>query len=78
MVEIAWKPDRVVRLRHIKEDHFEVVSSENSKLQAGDRFECDGFVVGFPLYLSYIERSGERTPAYAAGTTGGLSRCVII
>ncbi len=78
MVEIAWKPDRVVRLRHITADCFEVVSSTNSKLKTGDRFECDGFVVGFPLYLNYIERGGERTPAYAAGTTGGLSSCVIV
>ena len=30
-------------------------------------------MLGYPLYLSSIESDGQTTPAYSAGTQGGLN-----
>lgn len=71
-IEIGWDPDRIVTLRHLGDGFFEVESSQNSKLEAGDRFEAAAFIKGSPLYISRILRNGEYTPSYIAGRQGGL------
>ena len=35
VLEIGWNPDRLVRLRHLDDLNFEVISSLNSKLREG-------------------------------------------
>lgn len=72
-LEIGWAPNRVIRLSYKGNALFQVLESQNSKLQAGDCFETGGFVMGQPLILPYILREGERTPAYIAGKSGGLT-----
>ena len=73
-VEIGWGPDRIVTLRHLGDGVFEVESSLNSKLEAGDRFEAAAFIKGSPLYISRILRNGEYTHPYIAGRQGGLNQ----
>lgn len=70
---IGWSPNRSVRLSYQGESTYQVLSSENSKLQVGDRFLCGNFMLGYPLYLPYLERNGEQTPSYVAGRNGGLT-----
>lgn len=72
-VTIGWAPNRLVRLCYLGDFQFEVVSSENSQLQSGDRFELSEIIVGYPLYISRILRHGEYTPSYVAGQQGGIN-----
>ena len=72
-LEIGWAPNRVIRLSYKGNALFQVLQSQNSKLQAGDCFETGGFVMGQPLILPYILRGTERTPAYIAGKCGGIT-----
>ena len=72
-VKIGWMPDRVVTLSYLGDDNWQVEESLNSHLQEGDRFRAAFFMLAYPLYLSGIERDGETTPAYIAGTQGGLN-----
>lgn len=72
-VTIGWAPNRVVNLNYLGEFQFEVLSSENSQLLPGDRFELSEIIVGYPLYISRILRNGEYTPSYVAGRQRGIS-----
>lgn len=72
-IVIGWAPDRTVTLEHIGNSCFEVKESVNASLIAGDRFEQVCFMLGYPLYISRIFRSGEYTPPYVAGINGGLN-----
>lgn len=72
-VAIGWSPNRLLTLRYLGESTYEVISSENSKLRASDKFVTGCFILGQPLFLPYIEREGERTPSFVAGRNGGLT-----
>ena len=72
-ITIGWSPNRTVLLAYLGESTYEVLSSENSKMQPGDRFLCGSFIKGTPLYISTLERNGQQTPPYVAGRNGGLT-----
>lgn len=72
-ISIGWSPNRILRLRYLGESTYEVLKSENSKLQIGDKFVTGCFIKEQPLYLPYIERKGKRTAAFVAGRNGGLT-----
>lgn len=72
-ISIGWSPNRILRLRYLGESTYEVLRSENSKLQVGDKFITGCFIKEQPLYLPYIERKGKRTAAFVAGRNGGLT-----
>lgn len=77
-VVIGWNPNRIVELKYIGNSCYEVVSSTNSKLCAGDRFVTGCFIKEQPLFLPYIERAGTRTAPFVAGRNGGLTVMNII
>ena len=72
-VTLGWAPNRLVVLNYLGSFQFEVVCSENSQLQAGDRFELSEIIVGYPLYISRILRDGKYTPSYVAGQINGIN-----
>lgn len=72
-VTIGWAPNRLVIMKYLGNFSFEVISSKNSKLEAGDRFELSNLMMGYPLYISRILRSGAYTPSYVAGRLEGLN-----
>jgi hypothetical protein len=72
-VEIGWSPNRIVTMRYEGKNLFTVMSSENSKLMIGDRFETTCLMKGIPLYLSYVLRGEEKLAAFIAGRNGGLT-----
>lgn len=72
-LEIGWSPNRYLRLRYEGNDLFEVKESHQSKLLVGDRFEVVSFMMGQPLFLPYVWRSGERLSSFLAGRNGGLT-----
>ena len=72
-VSIGWSPNRILQLRYIGESTYEILTAENSKLKAGDKFVAGCFIKEQPLYLPYIEREGHRTPAFVAGRSIALT-----
>ncbi|MBR5273624.1 MAG: hypothetical protein IKU33_00095 [Bacteroidales bacterium] len=72
-VHIGWAPNRLVKMRYLGNYQFEVMSSENSQLMTGDRFELSEIIVGYPLYISRILRNGAYTPSYVAGQIDGIN-----
>ena len=70
---LGWAPDRIVKLKYLGEDRFEVLSSEHSKLRPGDVFVQSCFFKGWPLYVPCIWRGGEATPPFIAGKAHGLT-----
>lgn len=73
IVEIGWNPNRIVTLKYLGNNQFEVKSSINSQLREGDRFEASYFIKGVPLYISRIIRGDDCTTPYMAGKQGGLT-----
>lgn len=72
-VTVGWAPNRLVKLHYLGDFLFEVVSSANSQLQPGDRFELSEIIVGYPMCISRILRDGQYTPSYVAGRNGGIN-----
>ena len=72
-VHIGWATNRLVKMRYLGNYQFEVMSSENSQLMTGDRFELSEIIVGYPLYISRILRNGAYTPSYVAGQIDGIN-----
>ncbi len=72
-VEIGWLPDRYLVLEYLGAMRYRVCESQNSKLEVDDEFVVVSFMVGYPLYLSSVERCGEILPSFVAGRKGGLS-----
>lgn len=62
-----------MELAFLGRDRFEVLVSENSKLQAGDVFEASCFMKGWPLLAPWLLRGGIKTPPYVAGKAHGLT-----
>ena len=72
-IHIGWSPNRILKLHYLGNSTYEVITSENSKLQSGDKFVTGCFIKEQPLYLPYIERDGKRTASFVAGRNGGLT-----
>ena len=70
---LGWAPNRMLRIRKTGDLQWEVVTSHNSKLQAGDRFEASCFFRGLPLFLPAVVRGGQTLPSYIAGKKDGLN-----
>ena len=73
VVQIGWAPNRLVKILYLGNYQFEVISSENSQLMVGDRFELSEIIVGYPLFISRILRDGAYTPSYVAGQIDGIN-----
>ena len=73
LVTLGWSPNRLVRLKYLGSSKFQVISSENSKLLAGDEFSASQFMLGYPLFVDRIYRAGNYTPSYVAGKIEGLN-----
>lgn len=73
IVTVGWAPNRLVKMNYLGEFQFEVISSENSQLLPGDRFELSEIIIGYPLCISRILRNGEYTPSYIAGRQQGIN-----
>ncbi len=72
-IEIGWSPDRYIILEHLGGCVFRVERSENSKLVEGDEFTATTFMLGYPLYISSVVRSGEVLSSFVGGKSGGLT-----
>ena len=73
IVVLGWAPNRMLRIRKTGASQWEIVSSHNSKLQEGDRFEASSFFKGLPLFLPAVLREGQTLPSFIAGKKEGLN-----
>lgn len=77
-VELRWPPDRRCLLRRMDGRRFEVIESENAKLQKGDVVEFPSLTQNAPAYFSKVERPGSAAVhTYVAGTRTGITYRII-
>lgn len=72
-VEVTWMPDRRIVIEYLGADTFRVLSSENSKLMAGDTFHCSQIVASKSMFCNNLLRPGSPVMSYVCGKTGGVS-----
>lgn len=77
-IRIGWDPDRLVLLEYLGESQYEVVHSENSRLESGDKFYLDSLVLGLPLCISDLKRGLNVSMSYIAGSASGLNRLDVL
>ncbi len=75
-VEVTWQPNRHCLFEYLGDHRFVVRLSENAKIEVGDRFKCDIFRAGQPLYLDDVCHRGSLV-AYVAGASDGVSFRVV-
>lgn len=78
IVEITYLPDRKVSMKYLGNNHYQVVESQNSKLQVGDELEIQNFVLHHPLLILNVWRSGKSMGQFTAGRVSGLSSINVI
>ncbi len=74
VVTIEWNPGRRIILRHEGDGYFCVTEAFNSKICAGDRFHCEWFVLGQPLYIDNLVHEGDAPTLFVVGKMGGLTK----
>ena len=77
-VEIAYLPDRVLRLQYLGDSRYRVVESLNSKLLVGDELEIQNFVLHHPLLVVNVWRNGSPLGQFTAGRVSGLSSIKLV
>ena len=77
-VEIAYLPDRRLKLQYLANQRYRVVESKNSKLLVGDEVEIQNFVLHHPLLVLNVWRNGESLGQFTAGRVSGLSSIKIV
>ena len=78
-LSLSWRPDRIIRVRHLGESRFMVEESLHSSLSPGDTFSCIQFQTGMPLYLDRFHKAdGSAEGRYAVGQDHGLTSCRIL
>ena len=78
IVEFAYLPDRLVRLKYLGSHRYLVLESQNSKLQADDEIEVQNFVLHHPLLVLQVWRHGEKLGQFTAGRISGLSSITLL
>jgi hypothetical protein len=76
--EIAYAPNRRLKLKLREAGLYEVLESENSKLMKGDLLEIEAMVLRFPLYVRNVIRDKKELGPYIGAKSGGLTRLVNI
>lgn len=77
-IEVTWLPNRRCVFRYLGDMRFEVVESDNSKLQVGSSFLTTFFLKGQPLYMDQLTQSGQSPVSYVAGNNGGLQSVTLV
>lgn len=77
-IVLEWDPDRIIKIRHLEEKEYEVVSSVNSKLQTNDKLKLSYIAQGFPLMIAEVIRNGKSLGNYIASSSFGLKRIKLI
>jgi hypothetical protein len=76
-VEIAYLPDRIVKMQYLGNNRYRVMESRNSKLLVGDEVEILNFVLHHPLLVVNVWRDGQPMGQFTAGRVSGLSSITV-
>lgn len=71
-LRLTWQPDRVCDIEYLGNLQFRVIASENTRLKAGDTFQCSLIVEGEPLYIDNLQQDGAPAIAYVCGKKSGI------
>ena len=71
-LRLTWQPDRVCDIEYLGDLQFRVTASENTRLKAGDTFECSLSIEGEPLYLDHLKQTGQQSISYVCGKLSGV------
>ena len=75
-LEIRWNPNRHLTLKYLGNSTFDVITAENSKINAGMKLRCERFTVGLPLYVDILH-DGQPPVLFEAGKKGGLTMITV-
>ncbi len=78
IVEICWRPDRRLLIRHDGNGQYEVLESENGKLIPGDLLSLSQLAVGFPFIADKVFRNEKPLGCYRAADGAGITRFNIL
>lgn len=76
-VEIGWRPDRRLIIRHDGDGIYEVIESRNSKLSPKDILSLSQLAVGFPFVTHDVIRDGKSLGSYQAALDAGITLLTI-
>jgi len=71
-IRLRWHPDRVCVIELLHDCRFVIRESANSKLNAGDEFDCMQIIEGEKLYFSKVCHLGKMYPLYEIGNIDGV------
>lgn len=69
---LTWQPGHSCTIFHKGNGHFYVESSENTRISAGDTFDCYLFVNHEPLYLDNFVHGNSAPGIYVIGKKDGV------
>lgn len=72
-IKITYLPNRKLVIKHLGDNSFVVLESENSKLHVGDMLRIDHIVRGFPLLVSKVVRNNTSMGTFTAGKQQGIN-----
>ena len=78
VVIVEYKPERILRFRHLDGSFYLVEESINSKLKKGDTVKVDSFTQGFELIASQVLRDGNDLGAYISAKQGGIQSIQVV
>ncbi|MBD5278179.1 MAG: hypothetical protein HDS32_02980 [Bacteroides sp.] len=71
-VEVCWRPDRRILMRHDGCGQYTVLKSENSKLSPGDLLSLSQLAIGFPFIADKVFRDEKPLGCYRAADGAGI------
>ena len=71
-IQLTWEPDRLLVLRYLDNEQFQVIASENGKLFVGDTVRAQCFIEGESITFSHVMHAGKGPFAYVAGKKSGI------
>ncbi|MBR5087129.1 MAG: hypothetical protein IKX31_09025 [Muribaculaceae bacterium] len=69
---LTWQPGRKCLVRHLGGGQFVVESSENTRLHAGNTFNCELIIEGEPMYIDNLVQAGRLPTGYVCGKRNGV------
>ncbi len=76
-VALEWNPNRRLVIKHLGSGRYEVVEACNTKLDVGDTFCCDRFMMCQPLYVYECHHADMPAAPFVMGKKGGLTKVKI-
>ena len=73
IIEFGYEPKRRLVIKYNGSNTFEVISSENSKLNGRDLLKFSNIVIGYPLFILDVCRENKSLGNYTAGKVSGIT-----